>query len=84
MVLSHTYAPARNRFRRNAPLEAILAELAIVGVKPSAITQNKHLKVRWVHRGRTHTTVLAASPSDARAALNAVAFVRRQLDGRRP
>jgi hypothetical protein len=85
MGLIYARASRRNRFRRgNAALAAILAELAAVGVRPSAITQNKHLKLRWSHQGRTHTTVLPASPSDRRAARNATAFVRRQLDGRRP
>jgi hypothetical protein len=80
----HASSRAHNRFRRNAPLAAVLAELAAVGIKPTAITQNGHLKVRWTHRGRVHTTVLAGSPSDVRATLNAVSFLRRQLAGKRP
>jgi hypothetical protein len=84
METLHARASQRNRFRRNAALAAVLAALDAVGVRPASITKNKHLKVRWSHQGRTHTTVIPASPSDRRAALNATAFVRRQLDGRRP
>jgi hypothetical protein len=80
----HAPSPRRNRFRRNDPLAAVLAELAAVDVRPASITKNKHLRVRWSHQGRTHTTVIPASPSDRRAALNATAFVRRQIAGRRP
>ena len=85
MELIHTRGSRRNRFRRrNAALAAVLAELDAAGVKPFAVTQNGHLKVRWSHQGRAHVTVIPASPSDCRAPLNAAAFVRRQLDGRRP
>ena len=76
-------APSRNRFRKNPPLEAVLAELAIIGIKPS-IDQGKHLKLRWAYAGRSHTTVVPFSASDWRAARNAKAFVRRQIDGGRP
>ena len=85
MDVSHARASRRNRFRRrNAPLAAVLAELSVAGVRPASITKNKHLKVRWSHQGREHVTVIPSSPSDRRASLNAAAFVRRQLDGRRP
>jgi hypothetical protein len=76
--------PARKKSRRDTPLAAVLAELADIGVKPSAISRNKHVKLRWSHRGLAHITVCPASASDRRAARNAAAFVRRQIAGRRP
>jgi hypothetical protein len=84
MGLIYARASRRNRFRRNAALAAVLTELSAVGVRPTDIVQNGHLKLRWSHQGRAHVTVIPASPSDWRAALNARALVRRQLDGRRP
>jgi hypothetical protein len=82
METYHTRVSSRNKLRKNLPLQFALAELAAVGVKPNLL-EGKYLKVRSAHTGRAHTTV-AHSTSDWRASRNAVAFVRRQLDGRRP
>jgi hypothetical protein len=71
-----------NKFRRNIALQAVLGELAAVGIRPE-IYQGKHLKLRWVSGGRAFTTILPVTSSDWRASRNATAFVRRQLDGRR-
>jgi hypothetical protein len=79
----HARATTRNRFRRNLPLQLVLAELAGAGVKPD-IFGGKHLKLRWTHEGRARATIIPRTASDWRAALNAAAFVRRQISGRRP
>jgi hypothetical protein len=79
----HARGHARNRFRKNLPLQFVLAELAAVGVKPDVL-EGRHLKLRWTHEGRAHATIVPRTASDWRAALNAAAFVRRQISGRRP
>lgn len=35
-----------------SPVDTILAELARVGIEPTSIVRNKHVKVRWLLNGQ--------------------------------
>lgn len=64
--------------RRNPALDAVLRELAGVGIKPTVV-QNGHFKVRWTHGGHDRTCVVSLTPSDWRAPMQARCLVRRRL-----
>jgi hypothetical protein len=66
--------------RRREHLQYVLHELDGHGVAYD-LSQNRHIKIKFVVNGRpTHMTV-PTSPSDHRARLNAVKRVRRLLRG---
>ena len=67
---------------RNPIILAIRAELAQHGVEDSDLEDGgRHLKLHYEWKGRTHTHIVARTPSDGRAVKNAVGDVRRVLRG---
>ena len=63
----------------NPVLEAALAELAAAGAEVLSIEKNKHVKVRFRHRGKKFMTVIPISASDHRAALNQIEHLRKMV-----
>src|SRR5262245_34257705 len=65
---------------RNEDLDAVLGELAEVGIRDVTVAHgSKHLQVRWTHNGEPRFQSVAVSPSDWRSVRNARAEIRRQL-----
>jgi len=68
---------------RRGIIEAIESELRFHGVETWTMTHNKHLKFKFVFRGRALIFTCAGSPSDYRAHLNAVTDLRAVMGVKR-
>jgi hypothetical protein len=62
--------------RRNPPLEATIAAFRAAGLEPEVERTRRHVKVRCAG---FLTIVVASSPSDYRAAVQARALARRAI-----
>jgi hypothetical protein len=66
--------------RRNPAMNAVITELRAAGLDYEVSGGgNRHLKIHTRINGRQQNFVVAATPSDRRAALNSRAYVRRVL-----
>jgi hypothetical protein len=56
-----------------------VALLRDYGFVPTVSTGGKHVRVRWLDRGRRYTLFIPASPSDVRSRLNSRGVLKRIL-----
>lgn len=63
---------------------ALEAELQRAGVEDWTWEANEHPKLRFTHAGEQRCVICSGTPSDKRAPLNEIAFLRRLLGLRAP